>query len=104
MNKQKWKYVCLVLLGALTIFSACKVSLAAEVREVKQITISELNVVLEANKGKVVIVDLWATWCPPCRAEIPGFINLYNKYKDKGLEIIGIVFERQGLEKNSLNL
>ena len=41
-------------------------------------------------QGKVVLIDFWATWCPPCRNEIPGFINLYQKYQKKGLEIIGI--------------
>ena len=45
-------------------------------------------------KGKVVIVDIWGTWCPPCRREIPHFIELYKKYKGKGLEIVGINFER----------
>ena len=40
-------------------------------------------------KGKVVIVNFWATWCPPCRAEIPDLVKLQEKYKDK-LQIIGI--------------
>ena len=39
--------------------------------------------------GKVVIVDFWATWCPPCRKEIPGFIKLKKEYGEKGLEIVG---------------
>jgi len=43
---------------------------------------------------KVVIVDFWATWCPPCRKEIPGFIELQKKYKDKGLEIVGFSFDK----------
>ena len=42
-----------------------------------------------ALKGKVVIINFWATWCPPCRAEIPDLIKLQEKYKDK-LQIIGI--------------
>ena len=45
-------------------------------------------------EGKVLIVDFWGTWCPPCRAEIPHFIKLKKTYNKKGLEIIGINFER----------
>lgn len=48
-------------------------------------------------KGKIIILDFWATWCPPCRAEIPGFIELYNKYKDKGVVVIGISLDEGGV-------
>jgi len=43
---------------------------------------------------KVVIVDFWATWCPPCRKEIPGFIKLQKEYGEKGLAIVGFSFDR----------
>ena len=45
---------------------------------------------LSDYKGKIVILDFWATWCPPCRKGIPDLIELKNEFKDKDVEIIGI--------------
>jgi thiol-disulfide isomerase/thioredoxin len=50
------------------------------------------EVSLEAYKGKVILLNFWASWCGPCRAEIPGLIDLQNKYKDN-LQIIGMVVD-----------
>lgn len=56
-------------------------------------TLKDVNgaaVNLASLKGKVIILDFWATWCAPCKVEIPGFIELQTKYKSKGLVVVGI--------------
>lgn len=44
--------------------------------------------------GKVVVLDIWATWCPPCRAEIPYLIDLQNKFKNKNVLIVGVALDQ----------
>jgi thiol-disulfide isomerase/thioredoxin len=46
--------------------------------------------------GKVVVVNFWATWCPPCVQEIPGFITLHERYAKRGLVVIGIALDEMG--------
>ena len=47
-------------------------------------------VALSDYRGKVVLLDFWATWCPPCRKEIPGFIELYDRYRSRGFVVVGV--------------
>jgi cytochrome c biogenesis protein CcmG/thiol:disulfide interchange protein DsbE len=54
---------------------------------------------LSDYKGKVIILDFWATWCPPCKAEIPSFIALADMFRDKGLVIIGAALDDESRVK-----
>ena len=53
-------------------------------------TVNDSSYTLSKMKGKVVLINFWATWCGPCRMEIPEFNQLYNNYHEKGLEILGV--------------
>lgn len=54
------------------------------------------TVQLSDFKGKVVVLDFWATWCPPCRGEIPGFIALQKQYEHQGLVVVGVSLDQGG--------
>jgi thiol-disulfide isomerase/thioredoxin len=50
---------------------------------------------LSSLRGKIVLVDFWASWCQPCRRENPNVVAVYNKYKDKGFDIIGVSLDKE---------
>ena len=54
------------------------------------------DVTLASYKGKVVILNFWATWCDPCREEIPWFIEFQQKYADKGFTLLGVAMDEEG--------
>jgi thiol-disulfide isomerase/thioredoxin len=54
---------------------------------------------LSDYKGKIILINFWATWCPPCRVEIPDLIRLQRKYRAKGLQVIGVAYPPEELAK-----
>ncbi len=67
--------------------------LPAEVLDVPLKAVTGKPIKLSDYSGKVVVVNLWATWCGPCRSEIPELVKLYNEYHPKGLEVVGLSTE-----------
>jgi cytochrome c biogenesis protein CcmG, thiol:disulfide interchange protein DsbE len=90
-------FACLVIL-AFPLVSRAQLPIIRFVRDpdpapdfkVKDLEGKEIT--LQASKGKVILLNFWASWCGPCRAEIPGLIDLQNKYKDR-VQIIGLVVD-----------
>jgi len=82
-------------------------------RPAPDFTLLDINgndIKLSDFKGQVIILDFWATWCPPCKAEIPHFIELYDEYNSEGLEIIGVSLDWNAqrllgpfVEENNIN-
>ncbi len=60
--------------------------------------ISGGDVSLSDFAGKVVVLDLWATWCGPCRQEIPVLVSLYEEFRDRGLVVVGVGLDEGGAE------
>jgi cytochrome c biogenesis protein CcmG/thiol:disulfide interchange protein DsbE len=61
-------------------------------------TLDGQEIALSKLKGKVILLDFWATWCGPCRESIPHLIQLYKNYKKNGFEVIGMNMDRGNIE------
>jgi peroxiredoxin len=57
------------------------------------------SVQLSDFRGKAVLLNFWATWCPPCKVEIPWFVDLQKQYGPRGLQVIGVAMDDEGSEK-----
>lgn len=87
--------VAAALLVALLL--GCSAPMQAEVNKpAPDFTLKDLSgkdVSLKDLDGKVVLLDFWATWCPPCREEIPGFVELEKQFGEQGLSVIGVAVD-----------
>jgi len=60
------------------------------------------NIRLKDLRGKVIMINFWATWCAPCRKELPLLNNLYNKYKNKGFVLLGVNIDEKSTLANKM--
>jgi cytochrome c biogenesis protein CcmG/thiol:disulfide interchange protein DsbE len=88
--------VFLMLLAALTAVAAGQSSNSPTLM-LKDVQGRRLR--LSDYKGKVVLLNFWATWCPPCRAEMPDLIKMQREYQSKGLQVIGITYPPETLRE-----
>jgi peroxiredoxin len=88
--------LALLLSGAIGLACASKQESNSVAPDFRVTDLNGKTISLSDYKGKVLFLNFWATWCPPCRAEIPGFVEAYTQEKTNGLEILGISLDQKG--------
>ncbi|MEI6227521.1 MAG: TlpA disulfide reductase family protein [Methylophilaceae bacterium] len=92
-------FLCTLLLLTLSQFSYAETNLGANFLLKDTAGVKHQ---LSNYKGKWVLVNYWATWCPPCLEEVPDLVNLYDQRKNKDLVVLGVVFEYKNTHEVSV--
>ena len=90
------KKLMLIGLAAVVLTVVCSTDGMQAPPSDKDFTLTSIDgeeITLSKLKGTVVLLDFWATWCPPCRRSIPVFVEMYNKYHEQGFTVLGISTE-----------
>ena len=99
--------VLLIIILALTLFEfppskPRKIKCVGDDRTMSSLVLPNLKgekIDVSQFRGKVILLNFWATWCPPCRQEIPYLNELYKQYKENGLVVVGISLDRGGIKE-----
>jgi thiol-disulfide isomerase/thioredoxin len=102
--RKRWNLllVLVVVASFAAVFAGCKSDGASRPKTLAnepEVTFKDLqgkDVPLAGLKGKVVVVNFWATWCEPCQVEIPWMIGFQQKYADKGFTLLGVAMDEEG--------
>ena len=86
-------FVSIVLIMCLT--GAAQIKIGAAVPEISLPDVKDSVINLSSYKGKVVLIDFWASWCAPCRQANPSVVRLYKKYKGQGFEVFGVSLDNK---------
>jgi peroxiredoxin len=90
--------LALLVMGAFGLSCGAGQESSSVAPDFKVTDLSGKTISLADYKGKVLFLNFWATWCPPCRAEVPDFVTTYAEQKANGLEILGISLDTKGKE------
>jgi thiol-disulfide isomerase/thioredoxin len=89
LTRDRFRFACLLFV-CLAVVTAQGIFAATQSDEIRVVTAEEVRELVGENRGKVVVVNFWASWCPPCVEEFPDLIRFYDDYESQGLEVLAV--------------